>query len=163
MMGFTVCDSAYQYDPNMDGYVETLGRCLRAYDAFADMPWPYLIDLLVRKHPDAYYIHTTRNEDEWFQSALRHFGGTSHPVREYAYAGYPDPAEAEDVWRARYRLHNRSVAAQAQYMENYLPLPIDQENKWEMLSTFLGRAAPNAEFPHKNQNATKAGSVCNSM
>lgn len=161
-LGYNVCDDAYRFPPQSSKFEDTIQTLLRGYDAFVDMPWPVLGPKKMREHPEWYFIHTTRPADEWWESAHRHFSGTSHPVREWAY-GEGDPAQAPDKWRRTYKAHNEVVKSLKRDVEHYLHLPLHADEKMGRLCSFLGRATPPIDYPHKNQNATQAGSICTSI
>jgi hypothetical protein len=162
VLGYNVCDDAYRFPPQGETFDEMVDTLLRGYDGFADMPWPVLAPQIMREHPDWYFVHTVRPVEDWWESAETHFSGTTHPVREWAY-GEPDPSEAPSLWRRTYVAHNKQIEALSGEVEHFLRLPLQSDNKMERLSTFLGRATPPMEYPHKNQNATQAGAICTSI
>lgn len=162
ILGYNVCDDAYRFPPQSSEFDEMAETLLRGYDAFVDMPWPVLAPKVMEEHPDWYYIHTVRPADEWWESAERHFSGTTHPVREWAY-GVGDPSEAEGLWKRTYSAHNKVVNSLSGRVDNYLCLPLNADSKMERLCDFLGRPTPNMEYPHVNQNATQAGTICTSI
>lgn len=156
-IGFLTVDDAYRVSPQIAGYETYIQKTLRGFDAFADMPFPLMTDRLVRDYPDAHFIHTVRDEDDWMESAIRQFSGTTHPIRERAYEGYADPEGHEDAWRLRYRLHNRHVESLSSQMEHYLKIDIEGENKGEQIADFLGKNVKDGLFPHLNQKSKQAG------
>ena len=47
--------------------------------------WPLLFKEMHAKHPDARFILTTRNLDDWFGSLENHFGLSYSPMRDWIY------------------------------------------------------------------------------
>lgn len=155
-LGYLVCNDAYTVPPSLPVYNEYLQNVLRGYDAFVDMPFPLITEMLIRRYPDAKFIHTVREPDAWWNSAYRHFSGTTHPIRERAYPGCPDPEGSEEAWRMRYRLHKQQVNALASYVD-VLKLPLDAEDKAALVSNFLDKPIHPEGYPHANQESTQAG------
>ena len=54
--------------------VEELMPVLDRYDAFTDVPFPGLYRELADLYPDARFILTTRNLENWWRSVARHWG-----------------------------------------------------------------------------------------
>lgn len=155
-IGLLVCDDAYTIPPSSPEYDTYMANVLRGYEAFADMPFPLIKYMLAKKYPGAKFIHTVREEDEWWESARRHFGGTTHPIRERAYPDCPDPEGHQQAWRMRYRTHNQHCESIANYVD-YLKLPLHADHKAEKVSGFLGRPVHPDGYPHLNQESTQAG------
>ncbi|MGA9597729.1 MAG: sulfotransferase family protein [Acidimicrobiia bacterium] len=132
--------------------IETAGE----WDAAQDNPWPIVFRDLDRAFPDSKFILTTRVTDDWLRSVVRHFGGTTTPMREWVY-GVGDPAGNESVYRERYERHNREVVEYfAERPQDLLVFRLADGDGWEELCGFLGVAVPEQPFPHANARGERS-------
>ena len=76
--GFRVPDIA-------DRYQTICRRYSKRYDAFQDNPWPLTFKEMSVMWPEAKFILTLRNDDDWLKSVVNHFGKASTPMRELIY------------------------------------------------------------------------------
>jgi hypothetical protein len=149
------------------------------FDAFGDKKFVsdgivYLIyPELDRAYPDAKFILTRRNPRDWVESVRTHFekghapradlGGVSlwdrsdadrhvHGIHEMAY-GRRDFNEA--VFLERYERHNReAVDYFRDRPDDLLVMDIDRDGMdWKPLCDFVGKEAPQEEFPHLRKTA----------
>jgi hypothetical protein len=151
-LGYTVCGHVGVSRPDIAEVVEKLALSqIDQYDAFQDNPWPLLFRELDNHCPGSKFILTTRPTEEWIRSVVRHFGGTSTPMREWIY-GVGDPQGNEEIYVERYERHNREVK---QYFsgrpDDFLELCITEGEGWKMLCPFLNCEVPSELFPHTNK------------
>jgi hypothetical protein len=126
---------------------------LERFDAVQDNPWPLLFRELDDRYPGAKFVLTVRPEDEWLDSVVAQFGGTTTPMREWIY-GSGDPVGHESAYRERYRRHNEAVEAHfAGRDEDLLVMRLDQGEGWSQLCPFLGLEEPSTPFPHANRGS----------
>ena len=137
-----------------EAYDEAVRR-LERFDAVQDNPWPLLYRELDEAYPGSRFILTVRPEQDWLDSVVAHFGGSSTPMREWIYgAGLGDPTGHEAAYRERYRRHNDDVRDYfAGREEDLLVLRLDRGEGWPELCGFLGRDEPSTPFPHANQGS----------
>lgn len=120
------------------------------WDAVQDNPWPVLFRELDDAFPGSRFVLTVRETDRWLASVVRHFGGSTTPMREWIY-GVGDPAGNEAVYRDRYERHNREVVDYfADRPDDLLVFRLADGDAWDELCGFLGVAVPDHPFPHAN-------------
>lgn len=126
-----------------------LGECSRrvaAWDAFIQHPWAWLWPHWYIRYPDAKFVLTVRDTDEWWESNLAYFKDST-VMREWVYgAGNPEGNEA--LYREVFEEHNRRVA---ESIPGVLVLNIPAGDGWGKLCGFLGVDVPDVEFPHLNR------------
>jgi len=156
LLGYRVHGPEWVQDPQACVSLESLwARALPvvdAYDAFQDNPWPLLWRPLVEHFPDARFILTVRDEEQWLASALRYFGTQSTPMRQLIYgtdAGSPVGNEAR--YLERYRQHNEHVREAFAGVSRFLEMNITAGEGWSTLCAFLEREIPAPAFPHANR------------
>jgi hypothetical protein len=75
ILGYRVCGVRLELASSLlMGDVAATLRLTDRYDAFRDNPWPALYRELDVRHPKSRFILTTRTEDAWLHSVVRHFG-----------------------------------------------------------------------------------------
>jgi len=124
-----------------------------AYQAFHDWPWGLVYKQMSVAYPDAKFILTERDEDQWFESMLR-YGKTHHIDTIYRRVMFgKDPKEQDrDHCQQIYRTHNQAVRNWfAKSPERLLILPTD-EFGWEPVCNFLGLDKLPFSFPHVNRS-----------
>lgn len=136
------------------------------YSALQDVPWNALFRELDQAFPGSRFILTTRDENKWLNSAVRHFGSRDYdtPIFQWLY-GAARISGNEQRYLERYRRHNQEV------MEYFRDRPDDllvfnlEENPgWEPLCTFLDKPIPTHPFPHSNagpSNLTRSARLYN--
>ena len=130
-------------------------RIVDKYDAFQDNPWPLLYKELDRHYPGSKFILTYRSEERWIKSVVNHFGNKENEMRTLIY-GYGAPLGNEDIYIARYRLHNRKVLDYFKGRENSLTsLSWEKGDGWEELCQFLNKPIPDIPFPHLNTSSER--------
>jgi hypothetical protein len=132
---------------------EKILAVLPKYDAFVDNPWPSLYQVVAKAEPSAKFILTTREEKTWIVSALSYFGDSQSKFRVLNY-GKANPIGNEAEYLERYRKHNQEVIEYfKEETDRLLVLPLEANDKWEQLSTFLGRKKPKLDYPVVNQTS----------
>jgi hypothetical protein len=120
------------------------------FQAFEDNPWFMLYPSLDRRFPGSRFILTVRDEQRWLESACRYYGQSVSDLRVWIY-GVGSPAGREEVFRERYRRHNRDVLDYfAGRPDDLIVLDWEKGHGWSELSAFLGRPVPAGRFPHAN-------------
>lgn len=131
-------------------------KILPKYDAFVDNPWHLLYKAIAERYPNARFILTTRSEGEWLKSAKRYFGHKNNVFRELTY-GHPCPIGNEEMYLNSFRKHNQEVQ---DFFKNessrLLILPLESENKWELLAGFLVKEAPAIDYPEVNKSISNS-------
>ena len=138
--------------PNIaDRYKTICRRYSKRYDAFQDNPWPLTFKEMSVMWPEAKFILTLRNKDDWLKSVIRHFGKVSTPMRELIY-GVGAPIGNEEVYLERYQRHEDEVRSFFSTQKNrLLVMRITDGEGYEKLCPFLGAEVPDDEFPHNNK------------
>ncbi len=156
MLGYRVHGPGWVNDAQACSSLESLWACalplIDDYDAFQDNPWPLLWPYLVQRFPEARFILTVRDEEQWLASAVGYFGKQSTPMRQLIYgtdAGSPIGNEAR--YLERYRQHNESVRTFFTGNPHFLELDITAGAGWLELCSFLGYPTPPLQFPHANR------------
>jgi len=153
ILGFDVCGTVGVHNSNLEENVKKLAyQHVDGFDAFQDNPWPVLYEDLDRWVDDSKFILTYRNEENWLNSVLSQFGGKNTPMREYIY-GVGDPSGNGEEYLKRYKKHNKEVREYFQGREDFMELDIEEdENKWNLLCSFLDKKVPKKSFPHTNKS-----------
>lgn len=157
LLGYRTTGPNGTRDPDIGRNVYDMAfRLAEQYDAFQDNPWPIIFKESDARYPHAKFILTLRPADQWIESQVRHFGTATTPMREWIY-GVGCPQGNEHVYISRYERHNAEVLEYFRDRpEKLLVLRITAGEGWERLCTFLGKAIPNARFPHENKAADRA-------
>ncbi len=152
-LGYRVCGLRKDLvAPLLSGDPAPIREAVRAFDAFEDNPWPLLFRQLDEAVPGSRFILTLREEDAWWASVLRHFGGRSSAMRQLVYgADAGDPRGREAVYRARYRRHLAEVRGHFAGRADLLEIDLARGDGWGALCGFLGHPVPDAPFPHANR------------
>lgn len=115
------------------------------YQAFVEHPLPYYFRQLNRWYPNARFILTVRDEDDWLESRKRRFepDGLSRDMPKY----YSLRKHA----RRWFRDHNKAVKEYfAHKSDRLLVIDICGGDGWEPLCGFLGVPVPDESFPCEN-------------
>lgn len=120
------------------------------FDAFQDFPWAILYKELDMHFPNSKFILTVRNEEEWYESMLRHFGTRSTPMREWVY-GKAYPRWNKKTYIKRYNDHNDEVKDYFKSRPNdLLVVDITAGDGWKPICSFLDCKEPDVMFPRSN-------------
>ncbi|KAK5104835.1 hypothetical protein LTR62_003148 [Meristemomyces frigidus] len=107
----------------------------RYYDAFEDLPWPYMYRHLAELYPDAKFILSLRRDEQtWLRSMRRHVGRGSWQPYSYFY-GTAEVDGNEAVVLQSYRNHTANVRHYFQHQPHrYAELVIDDgDANWNAL------------------------------
>ena len=145
-------------------------------DAFQDAPfsWPYTWLILHHYYPQAKFILTTRDEEEWYHSLTQFHSklfsnGVTQPDKiqlqqaEYNYKGflweanravYKTPESNpynKEILLENYRAHNISILNYFKGKENFIHLKVSEKKAYKKLADFLGKEPLRKSFPHLNK------------
>lgn len=105
------------------------------YQAYLDTPCVAHLDSIVRNYPDAKFIYTCRNNDDWITSCLKHFVLTENfklnYYRQLVYGSFFPTAQ--DLINAKEALESK-----IQSINNLLILPLEENDKARQVNDFLG-------------------------
>lgn len=137
---------------------------LDAFDGITDITVaPYYAEL-ARRHPDARFVLTVREEEAWLRSCERHWTGrdafapaptpaaeTHMQIRRFLRAAVYGTYDFEpERFRLVYRRHVDAVRRHfASEPGRLLELDITAGDGWDALASFLDRPIPAQPFPHK--------------
>ena len=144
-------------------------RDIRLFDGLTDVPVAWQFEALFERYPKAAFIYTTRPLEQWQAGLLRHFHWYHNTPTFDAFRRqleeakeYPHGEALRQIYQKLYGPHETPAAAylaherrvHAFFAERpearFLELNIFAEGAWDRLAGFLGRAAPEAPFPHHN-------------
>jgi hypothetical protein len=140
------------------------------FDAFTDIPVSCRFEELFHRFPDARFIYTTRDLDDWRRSFLEHhrwannvggfdaframidhpdgckFGDEYKQMHKALYTSHPD-------LKAAYRYHDRRVLDffSGRRSDQLLEFSVFAGDGWEKLCRFLGEPVPPCAFPWNNK------------
>ncbi len=141
------------------------------WDAFADVPWggTNLYIKLLEWYPDAKFIYTIRNSDDWYNSlykmltrfddnpltaldtyhANERYGFTYFLKREY---NIDNLVDVKDKIIKHFENHKKDVIEHFENKGKEILFfdPINNEG-WKKLCPFLDKPIPNCEYPHRNK------------
>jgi hypothetical protein len=128
---------------------------LDLFDAFTDNPYFHLWREMYAQFPDARYILSVREEQQWLDSCVKFYRNRRvRPMRLWMFGKHADPSQnsqSRQAWLDAYRAHNAAVRAHfATRREQFLELNIIREPRWNELCTFLRVPVPAAPLPHAN-------------
>ena len=124
---------------------------LNEYDAFEDTPWFIFYKELLDLYPDAKFILTVRNEEQWYSSMVKHFGGFDRAIFRWVYDGKGDPIDNKTQFINTYREHNDQVINHFKNHSNFLLMNMPEDFNWNVLCNFLNCSIPLfGDFPHAN-------------
>jgi len=154
LLGYTVA-GRFVVDDQTIGDTVIVDRAIQianAVDAVQDNPWPLVYRGLDSAFPGSKFILTIRDTDEWWVSALGHFGGKSTAMRTWIY-GVGDPEGHEDLYKRRYEAHNDEVLEYfSDRPDDLLVFAITDGEGWDRLCPFVGETIPDEPFPHRRPN-----------
>lgn len=144
----------------MNGDTAALLAETRYYDAFEDLPWPYVYREVSALYPDARFVLSLRKDEEtWVRSLRRHMSrGRWEPTRWFYGAERVEGNEA--VVREKYRNHTAEVRAffAGEKEDRFAELVIDDDGEvnWAVLCRLAecpGGRPPRVAFPRSNTAA----------
>ena len=125
------------------------------FDAFEDLPWPFVYREMAERFPDAKFILTLRRDEEsWVRSLTRHMARGEWAPAE-AFYGVQRVEGSEEVVRGVYRNHSRGVREYFEGMpERYVEIVVDDgDENWGKLCRVArcpGGVVPTIGFPKSN-------------
>lgn len=122
------------------------------FDSFEDLPWPRLYKLMDERYPDAKFVLTMRKDaNTWYQSQQRHAEQLGPTEARLLFYGHAMAHKHRDRLIAQYERHNREVLEYFKHRPGKLLVVCwEQDPSWDKLCAFLGKAVPEAPFPHRN-------------
>ncbi|MFK8042389.1 sulfotransferase family protein [Congregibacter sp.] len=149
-------------------------RVFQGYQSTVDFPACVYYAELIEKYPEAKVILTTRESENWHQSAINTILTIRPSLRQLikVLACYPFSTEARKTYR--FAIHNRALIenkvfggkisdkahvikvyeAHQQAVKNTVPrdrlLVYDVRDGWDPLCKFLGVSVPSTPFPSTN-------------
>jgi hypothetical protein len=138
------------------GNLEPLVKYTTEYDAFEDLPWPFVYQEMAALYTDAKFILSVRaNEEVWWKSISRHTARRVWIGHELTYGSY-SAAKDKEAYINLYRQHQQDVC---QFFEDkpgrLLHLNIDESANWKPLCDFLNHDfVPNSPFPMSNSKSS---------
>jgi len=147
-LGYRVCGDVATADPAIADRAVAIARELTPhYDAFQDNPWPILYRELHGWYPEAKFVLTVRDTEDWLASMVDFFKDRHSPMRRWIY-GVDAPRGNEATFRERYERHNRDVLAHfRERPDQLLVMDFAKGDGWEKLCRFLALPVPSVEFP----------------
>ncbi|KAK4548606.1 hypothetical protein LTR36_009516 [Oleoguttula mirabilis] len=130
----------------------------RYFDAFEDLPWPFMYRQMAEMYPDAKFLLSLRKDEQtWLRSMRRHVGRGPWQPYSYFYGATQVDGNEEAVLNA-YRNHTDSVRAYFRELPHrYAEINIDEgDMKWEVLCKLAGcpeGRVPSVGFPKSNTAA----------
>ena len=128
------------------------------YDAFEDLPWPFMYQQMAEMYPDSKFILSLRKDEQtWLRSMRRHVGrGSWHPY-SYFYGADEVDGNEETVLQS-YRSHTDNVRAYFHdYPHRYVEINIDEgDTNWRALCEVVAcpeGSVPSIGFPKSNTAA----------
>jgi len=158
LLGYTVAERFVVGDETIRDtvIVDRAIQIANAADAVQDNPWPLVYRELDCAFPGSKFILTIRDTDEWWASALGHFGGKSTAMRTWIY-GVGDPEGHEDLYKRRYEGHNDEVLEYfSDRPDDLLVFAIADGEGWDRLCPFLEVTIPDEPFPHRRPHTDNA-------
>jgi len=136
----------------------TARKLMECFDAFQDNPWPLLFKLADELYPGSKFILTTRDPDNWINSAIKHFGADETPMRELIYGlGLGSPKGNEEHYKSVMQAHNKNVLDYfIDRPQDLLVMDISDGDGWQKVCTFLSKPIPDTPFPHENRASSRA-------
>lgn len=137
-----------------ESYVATGLELAREYDVVQDMPWPLIYRELDAVFPNAKFIYTTRDTDNWYRSMVKHFGTRPTPMRQLVYGeDCPFPEGNEERYKSVYEEHRAAVLEYfADRPHDFVVLDLEKGDGWPELGAFLGlKNVPDGPFVHSNK------------
>ena len=136
------------------------------YNAYTDTPILLIINILPKLYPDAKYIVTTREIEQWAESCINFFGGKpvprSHGLRKTRKLLYGTDLPIKKMLLIKshnkwYRVINKFVKD-----KNYVTIDCSENSdvKWDKICKFLSVDVPDCPYPHVNKIRKKKHNPC---
>lgn len=142
-----------------NGEYAPLVELTRYYDAFEDLPWPFMYKEMADLYPEAKFVLSLRKDEEtWLRSMSVHVGRGRWIPHTYFYGADTFPGN-EDIIRNSYRNHSQSVRHHfADKSDRFMELNIDDGDiNWDVLCQVAlcpDGKVPAVSFPKANTAAS---------
>lgn len=145
-MGYKVCDGLngdWKNAKTKEDMRETAMSKIKDFDAFEDLPWGLYYQELYAKYPDAKFIYSYREVNQWWKSFFNHFKEQDIAHHKTVY-GYANPSTSEAEHKAFYLKHQEKVRhffsdKQHCFLELDFSNKADSAINYEKFSLFLGK------------------------
>ena len=157
ILGYNVAGyiSDQEHTRTKEEIAEVMISDMNIFNAAQDTPWFIFYRMLDEYFPGSKFILTTRDEEMWIKSVVKHFGSKTIKMHELIY-GTGVAAGNEGIYIEKYRQHHDEVLEYFKDRpDDLLVFDLADENKWEKITDFLGFDIPDLEFPHANQNVIR--------
>ena len=140
------------------GDIDSVIDQTKYYDAFEDLPWPYMYRQMAEMYPDAKFVLSLRKDEQtWLRSIKRHMGRGFWQPASYFYGAQFVEGNEETVLNA-YRNHTASVREYFRDKpDRYTELVVDNGDvKWKVLCSVAQcpeGCTPIESFPKSNTAA----------
>jgi hypothetical protein len=135
----------------LDGDIRPALKVAEQFEALQDVPWAALFKELDMQFPNSKFILTVRDDEEWLNSAKKHFKDKYGKIREWLY-GKGVLEGNEELYIERYRRHYEDVEVYFKDRQNdIIIIDFKQGDGWEKLCSFLDKPIPQKAFPHSNK------------
>lgn len=137
------------------GNIQSIIDYTKRYDAFEDIPWPFLYQEMAEAYPDAKFIPSTRKSEEmWLRSIAAHTRRRKWLGHQIIY-GSINTSGKESEYLSRYRNHQDEVRNyfkdRADRADRLLEVTIEEMDDWKSLCAFLDIPnPPSIGFPRSN-------------
>lgn len=152
------CGCSYDNIVKAKNNINEIYKIADKFEFFEDWPWPLIFKKLYTKYPKSKFILTIRkNEEEWFDSLLRHSKRNPSTKQRLEIYGHYDPNETNKIDHITfYNNHNTDVLNffKENNPDRLLILSTDDSNKEEKIYNFIDKFFDKdnyIKYPHKNK------------
>ena len=151
------CGSNYYNIEKAKNDIDYIYNIADQFEFFEDWPWPLIYKELYYKYPNSKFILTIRkNDEEWFDSLLRHSKKHPSTKQRLEVYGHYNPNESNKIEHLNiYNNHNKDVINffNENNPDKLLVLSTDDSNKEEKIYNFIDKQFNKdnyIKYPHKN-------------
>lgn len=179
--GYSIGDQEvgeFLVDDYSDGNWEPIIEFCHSADAFQDVPFclPYTWLILHEHFPDARFVLSVRDPEDWYDSLINHHSGsfgdgknppTSEQLKRAIYRGkYPEFVykSVKAIWKnddadlynrdsmiAAVQRHNEDVRHFFKGKDNFIEISVENDPDYQRLAAFLEIPATGSTFSHLNR------------
>lgn len=128
---------------------------INEYEATTDIPVSCRYKELDIMYPNSKFILTTRNFESWIETTSRKPLDKHKPslwkietrLRMYGVLHWDRTA-----WTTAYDTYHENVRRYFSKRDNYLELPLESIDKWDILCQFLNKSKPLQPYPNLNKS-----------
>ncbi|MTI38300.1 sulfotransferase family protein [Fulvivirga lutimaris] len=152
---------------------EEIRRMSTYWEAFADAPWggTELYKELYQWYPDAKFIYTVRDAEDWYQSIIKMLTrydsnlltalDTYHANQRYGFANFIkhtfDITNLEGVKQKMIDHYNDHYSTAIEFLKanevDILEFDSNEGNGWNKLCSFLDKPIPKKKYPYLNKHS----------